>query len=81
MVYDHELSEIRFEGMTNDTSGNYTFEITLEDSMAKSSHYEVTFEILPYTEELEQISDLLTKNEDEKIEEDFLSGEECSEIC
>ena len=76
MVYDQELSEIRFEGMTNDTSGNYTFEIALEDTMAKSSHYEVTFEILPYTEELEQISDFLTKNE-----EDFLLEEECSEIC
>lgn len=76
MVYDQELSEIRFEGMTNDTSGNYTFEITIEDSMDKSSHYEVTFEILPYTEELEQISDFLTKNE-----EDFLLEEECSEIC
>jgi len=25
MVYDQELSEIRFEGMTNETSGNYTF--------------------------------------------------------
>ena len=66
MVYDLELSEIRFECMTNDTSGNYRVEITLEDSMAKSSYYEVTFEILPQiqdqnlsTQELGQITDCL----------------------
>jgi len=37
--------------MTNETSGNYTLDITLEDSMAKSSSYEVIFEILPHFED------------------------------
>ena len=32
MLFDEELNEIRFEGITNETSGNYTVEIILEDS-------------------------------------------------
>ena len=54
MVFDKELNEIRFEGITNESSGNYTIEITLEDSMAKSSTYELTFEILPIEQDQQE---------------------------
>ena len=39
--------------MTNETSGNYTVEIILEDSLGKSSSYNVTFEILPQVQDEE----------------------------
>ena len=36
MVFDEELMKIKFFGLKNETSGNYTIEITLEDSLGKS---------------------------------------------
>ena len=47
MAFDQEQMKINFEGMTNETSGNYTIEIELEDSLGKTATFEVEFEILP----------------------------------
>ena len=47
MEFDQEEMKIKFERMTNETNGNYTIEIELEDSMGKTATFEVEFEILP----------------------------------
>ena len=47
MTFNQELNNIQFVGLTNESSGNYTVQIVLEDSMGKMSKYDVSFEILP----------------------------------
>ena len=48
MVYDEQIQKITFLGLSNEKSGNYTIQITLEDSFGLTTSYDMTFEILPY---------------------------------